>query len=288
MRVADWKIGNVKIVPIVETDASKVIQEIIPNATKEEIFKIPWLRPHFVDIEGNLKAVVQAFVVDTGKMRILIDACVGNSKMRNEIPEWNNLDTNFLGQLKNKGYSPEMIGAVICTHLHFDHVGWNTMLINKKWVPTFPKARYLFVENEYNYWKNVPESELADDHAGFRDSVLPVFDAGLVELVDINHRLSNEISLIPTPGHTPAHVSVLVRSGKEQAVITGDVFHHPCQIARPNWMSFDTDKKQALNSRHAFLERFADTETLVIGSHFASPAAGLLRRDNGNFKLVVR
>ena len=286
MKIADWKIGNVKIVPIVETDASRVIQEIIPNATKEEILKIPWLRPHFADIEGNLKAVVQAFVIDTGKMRVLIDACVGNRKPRNEIAEWNNLDTSFLGQLRDKGYNPEMIDVVTCTHLHFDHVGWNTMLVDEKWVPTFPKARYLFVENEYNYWKANPESELADDHAGFRDSIMPVFDAGLAKLVDTDHKLSDEIFLIPTPGHTPAHVSVVVRSNKEQAVITGDVFHHPCQIARPNWMSFDTDKEQALNSRYAFLERFADTNTLVVGSHFASPAAGFLQRDNGSFKLV--
>jgi len=280
-----WEIGTVRIAPIVEIeDAGKIIQEGIPSVTQEGIIKIDWLKPHFVDDSGSLKAVVQAFVVETPACCILVDTCIGNSKVRESIPEWNDLQTDFLSHLEKAGYQKEDIDIVICTHLHFDHVGWNTMLVGGKWVPTFPHARYLFVEKEFNYWKDHPEREAEDDHAGVNDSVLPVFEAGLVTLVPYNHSMSEGISLIPTPGHTPFHVSVLIKSGTEQAIITGDALHHPCQIAHPEWGSvYDSDNDQARISRKALLDRFADGRTLMIGSHFPAPTAGYLHREKDSF-----
>lgn len=288
MEQITWQIGIVKITQIVEMTAGPIIQEVIPNASQEAIRGIPWLRPHFADEEGNLRALVQAFVLDTPEARIVVDTCVGNGKPRTDMPQWGGLQTDFLKRLRGAGYPPESINSVLCTHLHFDHVGWNTMLSGGKWVPTFPRARYLFAEPEFQYWREYPAAEIADDHAGIRDSVMPVFEAGLVDLIPIDHHISNEVSLIPTPGHTPAHVSIFISSGGDQALITGDVAHHPCQFAHPEWSTLsDTDKELGCKSRRAILDRFADTPTLVIGSHFAAPTAGRVVRDGTAFRLLA-
>ena len=288
MNTTTWKIGDIKVTSVIEIeDAGKVIQKGLPDATKENVSKISWLAPHFADREGNLKALVQVFVVETRGACIIVDPCVGKDKVRTELPEWNNLHTDFLSRLEDSGYRREKIDMVLCTHLHFDHVGWNTVLVDGKWVPTFTHARYLFVEKEFSYWKSHPEAESVDDRAGFSDSVLPVFEAGLVDLVSSDHTISQEISLIPTPGHTPGHVSIFIQSGAERAVISGDTVYHPCQIANPDWGTpWDTDREQARASRKALFERFADTQTLFIGSHFAAPWAGYLRREGDGYKFV--
>lgn len=287
MRQASFKVGLAKITPIFEIAASTVIQDIIPQATKEAVLKIDWLQPYFVDQSGNLKAQVQAFVIESDGKSILIDACVGNNKPRPAWPEWSNLQTDFLANLAVAGYKPAAIDIVVCTHLHYDHVGWNTKQIDGMWVPTFPNARYLVVEEEYTYWSAQPAAEMQDDLNGIADSVMPVVEAGLVDFVAEDYQITAELSLFPTPGHTPHHVCVLVESAGQSAVITGDVLHHPCQIAHPEWMSYDTDKKQALATRLAFLNRFADTETFVIGSHFAAPAIGTIQKDRHGFKFSV-
>lgn len=280
------QVGDIEITPIIEIEGGDLIQKIIPNATPENIAKISWLKPFFADEKNNLKALVQSFVIETAGERIVVDTCIGNNRVRPQTQKWSNLKTDFLSHFE-KQFKRETINKVICTHLHFDHVGWNTMLGNDRWIPTFPNARYLFVENEFNYWKDFPKEEIEDDFAGFREAVLPVLNAGLVDLVAADHKISDEISLIPTHGHTPSHVSILIKSKGRKAVITGDVFHHPCQIAYPDWKSFDTNSKQALASRLALLERFADTETLIIGSHFASPTGGILQRYKDSFKLSL-
>jgi glyoxylase-like metal-dependent hydrolase (beta-lactamase superfamily II) len=288
MTLTTWHIGRIRITQLVETDAGSVIQQVIPNAVPEAIKQIEWLRPNFADSSGNLKAVVQTFIVETPEHRIVVDTCVGNHKKRNELADWDNLNTDYLRRFDQIGYGTDSVDFVLCTHLHFDHVGWNTKLENDCWVPTFERARYLFAQAEFEYWKGHPSAEIEDDHAGFADSVLPVFAAGLADLVPTNHTVAPGVTLIPTPGHTPAHVSVLVSDGDEAAVITGDAMHHPCQIAYPDWETIsDTNKEVARASRRALLERFADTQTLIIGSHFALPTAGRLRRDGAAYRLVV-
>jgi len=166
---------------------------------------------------------------------------------------------------------------VLCTHLHVDHVGWNTMRVDGRWVPTFPNARYLFGRSEWEHWSRElpgPDRDARDD------SVRPVLDSGLADLVATNHRITGEVSLQPTPGHTPGHVSVCIASRGEAAVITGDLMHHPVQCAEPDWANrFDVDPHAARRTRRAFLERCSNRPVLVLGTHFATPTGGHIVRD---------
>jgi len=282
-----WQIGDVRITSIVETDAGSVIQEGLEMATKEELDKVTWLRPHFVDDEGNLIAVVQSFFIEVGDKKILIDTCVGNDKNRVDIPVWSNLQTDFLEKL-GQVCKREDVQIVFCTHFHFDHVGWNTMLVEGEWIPTFPNAEYFFSEKEYEYWKHGPANELNDDANGYNDSVKPVIDAGLAKFISHDHKLADEISLIPTPGHTPDHMSVLIESKGECAIITGDAFHHPIQIVHTEWEpEFDTSVKDATQSRIKLLDESVEKNALFIGSHFAAPSAGKISKENAGYKLTV-
>jgi glyoxylase-like metal-dependent hydrolase (beta-lactamase superfamily II) len=287
MREDGWRIGDASLAPVHETDAGRIIQAGIPAAKPERLAEISWLVPRFADPEGDIKAVVQAFVIILDGTRVLVDTCVGNAKARPGLPEWSDLETAFPDRLATQGLGPDDIDFVICTHFHFDHVGWNTSQVKGKWEPTFRRARYIFSKDEFDYWKAQPANENGDDRAGFADSVLPVFEAGLAELVPPDHEVCAGISLLPTPGHTPGHVSVRVESQGERAIITGDALHHPCQVAHPEWSeSSDFDPELARRSRLALLESCADSQTLLIGSHFARPAANLVRRQAGGFRLA--
>jgi len=217
-----------------------------------------------------------ALVVDTGKRRIVVDTCIGNDKERN-IPSWSHLQTAFLADLAAAGYPRESIDTVMCTHLHVDHVGWNTMLVDGRWVPTFPNARYLIAQQEWNYWD--AHEDDAQYGSVLADSVRPVIEAGLVDFVSMDHRLCEEVWLEPTLGHTAGHVSVHIASNGAEALITGDCIHHPCQIARTDWSSSaDFDKAQGVRTRDELLAKYAGSDVLVIGTHFATPTAGRIRR----------
>ncbi|MFZ2886706.1 MAG: MBL fold metallo-hydrolase [Minisyncoccia bacterium] len=275
-----WNIGSAKITAIVEVEAGDIVQSGMPDATPENVKRIAWLQPHFADTEGNLKGVVQTFGIEIGGKKILVDTCIGNAKERTDLPTWNNLQTDFLARLEAAGFSRESVDIVICTHIHCDHVGWNTMRSGNAWVPTFPNARYLFVQGEFDYWKERPAVEIPDDHAGFADSVLPIFESGLADFVAGNHRVLEGVSLMPTPGHTPHHVCVKIESEGTSAIITGDVLHHPCQLAHPEWkVLWDTDKEMAIKTRHDFFQTCANSGILVIGSHFSAPTVGHIVRD---------
>jgi glyoxylase-like metal-dependent hydrolase (beta-lactamase superfamily II) len=193
------------------------------------------------------------------------------------------LQLPFLEDLDKAGYPAAQIDTVICTHLHIDHVGWNTRLVDGRWVPTFPHARYLLARREWEHWSADTDRW---NQTILADSVRPIFDAGLVDLVEADHAVDAAVRLEPTPGHTPGHVSVHVRSRGEEAVITGDLVHHPAQFARPHWgASVDWDRAMADRTRRAFMERYADTPVLVIGTHFAGPTAGRLVRDGDAYRL---
>jgi len=278
-----WQIGDIKITRIVEMQVTGGSRFILPDATKEAVLPIKWLAPHFMDDEGRLIMSIHALVLETPERRIIVDTCLGNDKSRN-IPNWNMLQGPFLEDLSEAGYARETIDTVLCTHLHVDHVGWNTMLVDDKWVPTFPNARYLMGEKEYRYWTE--EADQGEYGDVMSDSVLPVFDAGLVDLVDMNYQITDEICLEPTPGHTPGHVSVHIKSRGEEALITGDCFHHPCQIAKPEWTSSaDYDSADGIVTRNNLLEKYTDGPVLIIGTHFATPTAGHLKRDGDQFWL---
>ena len=294
-----WRIGDITVTRLVEAQGTGPGggEHALPLAYPETIRKTEWLIPHFATEEGHLRFSVHALLVETPQMRLIVDTCVGNDKTRN-MPYWNMLATAFLTDLEAAGWSRESVGGVICTHLHVDHVGWNTMLHEGRWIPTFPNARYYMARAELAHWRAEfegapagrdysPETEaLMDNKATFADSVKPILDAGLETLVDLDAQIAPGIRLIPTLGHTPGHVSVVLESRGERAVITGDMMHHPCQIAHPEWSSaFDTDPEMSQVTRRSFFEQFADTPTLIIGTHFGGPTAGYLIRDGRDYRL---
>jgi glyoxylase-like metal-dependent hydrolase (beta-lactamase superfamily II) len=262
-----WKIGDVTVSKIVELESTGRTKFILPQATPEEIQKLPWLAPHFADEDGRLKMSIHSLVVETPTHRILVDTCIGNDKQGRGIPLWNGLSTPYLDLLAAAGYPPKTIDMVLCTHLHVDHVGWNTRLKGGAWVPTFEKARYLFGRAEYDYWKTHRDNPF--EAAVFDDSVKPIVDAGLADFIQPGDRLCKEVSVFPTPGHSPGHLSVLIRSQGEEAVLTGDVAHHPCQMAHLDWAStFDSDPVQSTHTRRELFSHLAGKSTLVIGGHF--------------------
>jgi len=281
-----WSIGDVTVTRIVELEAMGGSRFILPQATKEVVREIPWLIPHFADEEGRLKMSIHALLVETPSRRILVDTCIGNDKKR-EMPAWNQMQTRFLADLADAGFPPDSIDTVLCTHLHVDHVGWNTKLVDGVWKPTFPKARYLIARTEFEYWRSAAGISAGDPQI-FADSVQPVWDAGLVDLVDTDHHICEEVRLTPTLGHTPGHVSVRISSRGEEALITGDFIHHPCQMAHPEWASsFDFDPDASTKTRLRMFSALAATPTLVIGTHFAAPTAGRVVRDGDVYKLAV-
>lgn len=278
-----WQIGNVGITRVIETeDTSMSAAAILPEAAPEQVLPIGWLRPHFIDAQGNLITSIFALLVLSQGKRIVIDTCIGNDKPR-AVPSWNSRQGDFLQQISAAGFARESVDFVVCTHLHPDHIGWNTMLVNGVWVPTFPNARYIFTAAEWQWLDPRPASPLGD-FAG--DSIRPVIDAGLAELVDPDFRFTDEVWMESTPGHSPGHVSIRIASHGHHAVVTGDLMHHPCQLARPHWSSpFDFDRAQALATRQSFIRRYACASVLVIGTHFATPAAGYIVPDGDAWRL---
>ena len=281
-----WQIGDVSVSKIVELETTGGSRFILPQATREAVLPISWLIPHFADENGRLKMSIHALVVEAAGRRIIVDTCLGNDKKERRIPTWNDRQGRFLADLAAAGFPPETIDTVLCTHLHVDHVGWNTMLVDNQWVPTFPKARYLFGRVEYEHW--ITQRERADMLPVFADSISPIFQRGLAELVEWDHQICPEIRLLPSTGHTPGHVSVQISSNGMRALITGDFAHHPCQLAHPEWSSTaDHDPAAAEATRRRIFNTLAGKPVLVIGTHFAGPTAGHLIRDGITYKLVV-
>ena len=282
-----WQVGDVRITRILELEATGGTRFILPQATPEVIRTIPWMAPHFADENGRLRMSIHALVVETPTKRIIVDTCIGNDKQR-DIPTWSGLQTTFLADLAAAGFARESIDAVLCTHLHVDHVGWNTMLVAGAWIPTFPNARYLLGRAEYDYWRAQEDGNEAPERSPFHDSVKPVLEAGLVDLVETDHRICDEVSFEPTLGHTPGHVSVRIRSKGEEALITGDFIHHPCQLTHPEWASnADYDKAASTETRQRVFDALAGQPVLVIGTHFAAPTAGHIVRDGESYRLAI-
>jgi len=278
-----WQVGAVKVTRIVEMELPVDYHPkgAFPQATPEALRQIPWLYPHYVNDQDQLLLSIHALLVEAPGLKLVVDTCIGNDKARGLL-NGGALSTPFLEHLKAAGWSREDVGAVVCTHLHVDHVGWNTMLENGRWVPTFPNARYLIGKTEFAHWSAVEDGEQPEIMA---DSVQPIIDAGLAELVEMDHRVSAEVRLIPSPGHTPGHVCVMIESEGERAVITGDMSHHPFQMAHPDWSpAFDSDPAAAASVRAKLFGEWADAPILVIGTHYAAPTAGRVTRDGEAFR----
>lgn len=279
-----WTVGKVRITVIPENGFAFPHDLLLPASTLAELKAIDWLAPPFFTAEGNLALSVQAFVIDTGDKRIVVDTCMGNDKPRSS-PVSNMLQTDFLQRFEAAGFARETIDFVLCTHLHVDHVGWNTMLQDDRWVPTFPNARYLIGRIEHDFWRETAILREGDDAAIMIDSVQPLFDHGVVELVETDHRVCDEVWLLPTPGHTPGHVSVHIESEGARALLSGDFLHNPAQVARPDWGAFvDEDMVQSESTRRAQLSEIADQPVLLIGTHFPAPTAGYVVTDAAGFR----
>ncbi|HET7875672.1 MAG TPA: MBL fold metallo-hydrolase [Methylomirabilota bacterium] len=280
-------LGEVAITRVVEIGRSfNRTLAMLPGSTSEAIARHEhWLRPDFWDDEvGDLAARIQTYVVRTPEHIVLIDTGVGNDKTRSGAPAWHMRQGAWLAELARAGVKPEQVDFVLCTHLHVDHVGWNTRLVNGRWTPTFPRARYVFAGEEYEFWKF--ESDSGREEWGcVADSVLPVAEAGQALLVAGHYQLDRWLRFEPSPGHTPGHVSVRLTTTAGEAVFSGDVMHRTVQVAEPQWSSrFCYDPARAAETRRAFVERHADSGVLVLAAHF--PRAGRIVRAEGGLRFA--
>lgn len=283
-----WTVGDVTVHRIDEVHLPPATGPwLLPDATPEVVTAQDWLHPHFADHEGTLHIDSHSFAFTMGGLRILVDTGIGNGKQRAN-PAWHNLQTDFLERLTTAGFPPVSVDLVILTHLHADHVGWNTREVNGQWVPAFPNARYLTSRAEREFWATYDMEEARKQM--FRDSVIPVEQAGLLDLVDVpadGVEIVPGLRLLPTPGHTPGHVAVKLTNWGETALITGDCIHHPVQLAHPAiGACVDIDPQQSEASRRELLGSLADTDALVLGTHFAPPTAGRVITHRDAYRLL--
>jgi glyoxylase-like metal-dependent hydrolase (beta-lactamase superfamily II) len=233
-----------------------------------------WMIPnHYDEATGLLELSIHSWLLRTGGKTILIDTCVGNQKARKR-PQWDRMNTPYLDRLKTAGVTPDEIDMVMCTHLHVDHVGWNTRLDNGRWVPTFPNAKYVWSREDFDYYATLdadPEKGPANG-GSFRDSVLPVVDAGMAQMVAGAAQLEDGLAITPAPGHTPGTIRIELDSKGERAVFCGDILHHALQVYHPEWNSFAcVDPDKARTSRRATIEHCAGSGALLMPCHFGAP-----------------
>jgi glyoxylase-like metal-dependent hydrolase (beta-lactamase superfamily II) len=285
MRANARRLGAIEIVRAIEMVMPFDRRAFFPNVTDAQWAPyLPWLTPKAYDpVTDSLIFPIQSYIVRTSHHTVLIDSCVGNDKRRPTRRRWDKKsDTVYLQALAAQGLAPADIDFVFCTHLHSDHVGWNTRLEDGRWVPTFPNARYIFSNKEFEAWRDVGHPRFSRDT--LEDSVLPIVEAGRALLVANDYALDDEIRLEATPGHTPDHVAVAFASKGESAVMCGDLMHSPAQCRHPEWEPApDWDPKLAAHTRRAFLERYCETPTLVCTAHFPLPSAGRVVRAGDAF-----
>jgi len=286
-----FEVGNATATLIPEMiDRSFSFRKFFPKSNDEDVAEhVSWMAPtHYEKATGRLLLSMHSWLVDTGKHKILVDGCVGNHKNRPSRPDWCNLDIPFLQRLEAAGARPEDIDFVLCTHLHADHVGWNTKLVDGRWVPTFPNAKYVFSRTEYEYWDGLLKQQGQASHHlySYNDSVLPVVEAGQALIVDDHYVLADCLTLEPAPGHTPGHVAIWLQSKGSTGVFTGDIIHHPIQLIRPGWSCFGCkDQDQASTTRLRVLQQCAETNALLFPGHFMQPHAGYVKRHADSFML---
>jgi len=231
-----------------------------------------WMEPWALDpATGKLILCFQSYIVQTPRHTVLVDSCIGNEKDRAAWPSWHlKKDDIFMRGLAALGLGVNDIDVVMCTHLHVDHVGWNTRLENGRWVPTFPRARYLFSKREYDHW--IAQNEKSPI-ACIQDSVIPIVEAKRAEFIRSDHTLDDHVRLVPTQGHTPDHFAVLLGKGRDDVVLTGDLIHSPIQARYPEIsMRADFDAQQAATTRRNFLQHHCDAGTICCTAHFPSPS----------------
>ena len=232
------------------------------------------LQPDFLTSDNRLRLSIHSWLLRAGDLNILIDTCVGNQKKRPSITQWNQAEFSYLDGLTETGCSVEDIDIVMCTHLHVDHVGWNTRLEDNRWIPTFPNARYLFSGKEYEYY--LSQNRMSPANRGsFDDSVLPIVAAGQAEFIGSGYTPAPGVIVQEMPGHTPGHNSIRVTSNGEHAFILGDVAHSPIQAHHTDWCpEFDIIPEMARSTRHSVMDMLEAEGTLVSAGHFPDPGFG--------------
>ncbi len=276
----EWRVGDVKVFKIEELVEVIDGTTMVCKADRKNVKQFPWLLPHYATEEGDLIFSIHAFVLQTPSALIIVDTCLGEGKA-STIPSWDKFQSRFIEQLALAGFNREDFDYVLCTHLHEDHIGWNTMRVDDRWEPTFPNASYLVSESEWRHWQG---SDYAKDILA--PSIQPISDMKLYKFIQPPYFLTDEVSLIPTPGHTSGHVSVAIKSKSETAVITGDLLLSPIQMSEPDWKSAsDVDVEQARLTRKDFFENCCNNETLVLGTHFPTPTGGFLYKVGKGWKI---
>lgn len=265
------RIGDVEIWRILEINGPfQRPEDLFPNDGDEAREAISKYAPRQLCAEtGKLILPIQGFLLKTPDHNVLVDSCVGNHKNNPGNQDWHMRSRGrFMSALQAADMEPSAVDFVLCTHLHTDHVGWNTKLEDGRWVPTFSNARYLIPKEDEEFYRQNPSNS-------YNESVLPIVEAGLAEFVEEGHVLGDYIQLVPTPGHTPGHVSVKIVSGGLQALITGDALHTSAQCWKPDWhFKYDADGGMAAISRRKLLQDASEANCLVLGSHFALPSVG--------------
>jgi glyoxylase-like metal-dependent hydrolase (beta-lactamase superfamily II) len=279
------KLGEFALSRVIESEEPLLDPKLFFPDSTPDVFRshAHWLEPtHVQPGSGLLILCMQSYVLRTARHTILVDACVGDDKDRAaHRMSWHMRRWPYLENLARAGFKPEDIDFVLCTHLHTDHVGWNTRLENGRWVPTFPNAKYIFARKELAFWESRTG---AAQPQSIRDSVLPIVEAKRAVLVEGDHQIDDGVWFEPAPGHTEGNVVVNVESAGRRAVLCGDVIHHPVQLVRPEWSSRACeDKVQSAVTRRALLERLCDTDTLLAPAHFASPSIGRVIRQHDHF-----
>jgi glyoxylase-like metal-dependent hydrolase (beta-lactamase superfamily II) len=288
IRIGQFEIGKVADFAGPSFDPAEFFPDFDPEVVRANRDIVG---PQLVDpASGKLVFSFHSFVVKTGRHTILIDACIGNDKERPARPQWHRMKTSYIDDLARLGVRVEDVDYVMCTHLHWDHVGWNTRLANGRWVPTFPKARYVMARREVDHWRGVHDSGADTPHAtAFGDSILPVIETGQALLVGDDYALDDGLWFEPYPGHTPGNVVIHARSGGERGVFVGDVLHHPLQCLKPEWSTRAcSDADGSRRSRTRLIEEHADSGTLIMPAHFPDPTAGWIRRHRAAYRFDFR
>jgi glyoxylase-like metal-dependent hydrolase (beta-lactamase superfamily II) len=286
------KIGDVTIDRITENEGPSFHPGyLIPKCTPEALEpELDWLQPKFIEPEsGRMIQGIHIYVIRTPSETIVIDTGVGADKSRPSTPPWDHYDSPLLDLMAERGVTPDDVTKVVLTHLHVDHVGWNTRLENGAWVPTFRNARYVYCKPEYEHWRDNadPVEGVGSDDGCFADSVQPIVNAGQADLLAPDAAINDFMTYAPSPGHSPAHCHIKCELPGHRIVFSGDVFHHPVQIPHPHWSSrFCHDPEQAGETRAKFVDEFIDTDWLVLAAHFASPTAGHIVSRNGRKQFV--
>jgi glyoxylase-like metal-dependent hydrolase (beta-lactamase superfamily II) len=286
LNLGHWRVDRLADIEPVRLPPGRGFPQLTPALLREHAAR---LGPRFIDpVTLELLISFHTWVLRGNGLTILVDTCIGDHKHRPARPDWHQRDTDWLERLAALGVSPESVDMVMCTHMHADHVGWNTRLEDGQWVPTFPNARYLMAEVEYRHWERRHATEGAGlNHGSFADSVLPIVARGQAEMVSMSHRFEGGLCFEPAAGHTPGTVLIHVEDTGHHGVLTGDILHHPMQLRDPAMPSaYCEDPIEASRVRVALCERFADTPTQILTAHFPAPSVGRIVRDGSHFDFV--